>query len=54
MMNYTMDYTLDYTIEYMVDYAIVKMQGDLGLQDSCVGVPLLEISFVSLGNRPNA
>ena len=32
----------------------VKVQGDLGLRDSCVGFPLLEISFVSSGTRPNA
>lgn len=31
----------------------VKMQPG-GVRDSCVGFPLLEISFVSLGNRPNA
>ena len=28
--------------------------GDLGLRDSPVGFPLLEISFVSSGSRPKA
>ena len=32
----------------------VKVQGDLSLRDSCVGFPLLEISFVSLESRSNA
>ena len=32
----------------------MKSIGDLGVRDSCVRFPLIEISFVLSGSRPNA